>query len=273
MPITVEQLGRSQRGAFGNAARSERGYIAKGSNVMADIKAAVLAVAPSTFNSLPIDAANGVNVEETEDENLWFVTVSYSKAETAPEPPETGDSEFEFDTSGGSVHITQALATIDSGIPSGFATTPDFSGAINVSDGGVEGTDIVAPQYVWSETHYIDDGDVDGTFKANLFALTGKTNNASFKGFAAGETLFLGARGSKRGSGDWAITFSFSSSPNVTGLSIAGCTVDKDGWEYLWVLYEDMEDTTAKRLVRRPRAVYVVQVYESGDFSLLGIGT
>ena len=47
----------------------------------------------------------------------------------------------------------------------------------------------------------------------------------------------------------------------------------KGGWEYLWVLYEDQEDATAKRIVKRPIAAYVEQVRESGNFSLLGIGT
>jgi hypothetical protein len=35
----------------------------------------------------------------------------------------------------------------------------------------------------------------------------------------------------------------------------------------------EAEDATAKMLVKRPIAVYVEEVYPSGDFSLLGIGT
>ncbi len=45
-------------------------------------------------------------------------------------------------------------------------------------------------------------------------------NNASWKGFAAGECLFLGASGSKRGSDDWEITFRFAATPNKTGLTV-----------------------------------------------------
>jgi hypothetical protein len=47
--------------------------------------------------------------------------------------------------------------------------------------------------------------------------------------------------------------------------------IDKKGWEYLWVRYQDAED--ADVLVKQPAAVYVEQVYPYGDFSLLGIGT
>jgi len=49
--------------------------------------------------------------------------------------------------------------------------------------------------------------------------------------------------------------------------------IAKGGWQYLWVLYEDEEDADAKRMVKRPAAVYVEQVYREGDFGELGIGT
>lgn len=105
-----------------------------------------------------------------------------------------------------------------------------------------------------------------------LFYLTGRVNHAPFKGFAAGEVLFLGASGSQRGQEDWEVTFSFAASPNVTGLAVGQITgIAKKGWEYLWVRYEDAVD--AHTLVKQPAAAYVEQVYPYGDFALLGIGT
>jgi len=105
-----------------------------------------------------------------------------------------------------------------------------------------------------------------------LFNISGKVNNAPFKGFQAGEVLFLGPSGSTRDKDDWEITFRFAASPNVTGLTvddIAG--IDKKGWEYMWVRYADAQDQNI--LVKRPTAVYIEKVYEYGDFSGLGIGT
>ena len=91
---------------------------------------------------------------------------------------------------------------------------------------------------------------------------------------AAGECLFLGASGSKRGEEDWEITFRFAASPNRTGITVGDITgIAKKGWEYLWVRYADAEDAAAKALVKKPVAVYVEKVYEDGDFSGLGIGT
>jgi len=119
--------------------------------------------------------------------------------------------------------------------------------------------------------HSIPDADVN---KAAYFALTGKVNNASWKGFAAGEVLFLGVSGSKRGEDDWEITFRFAASPNRTNIQIGNITVaSKKGWEYLWVRYADVEDGGSNTLVKQPVAVYVEKVYEEGDFSALGIGT
>jgi len=128
------------------------------------------------------------------------------------------------------------------------------------------------PVYHFSETHYKADEDVTAEYKATLFALTGKVNSAAFKGFEAGEVLFLGASGSKRGEEDWEITYRFAASPNATNIQVGDITVtSKKGWEYLWVRYADAEDAGANALVKRPVAAYVEKVYEEGDFSALGI--
>ena len=133
--------------------------------------------------------------------------------------------------------------------------------------------DITVPVYNFTETHYVATGLVTGAYKAALFALTGKVNNATFRGFAPGEVLFQGASGSKRGPDDWEITYRFAASPNVSGLVVGSMTgISKRGWEYLWVRYEDAEDTAAKALVKQPLAVYVEQVYPYGNFAGLGIG-
>jgi hypothetical protein len=179
--------------------------------------------------------------------------------------------EHPFDTGGGTTHITQSLATVNSYAPAG-ETPPDFKGAIGVSTDSVEGTDITIPVFNFTETHYVPVALLTGAYKVVLFYLTGRVNHAPFKGFARGEVLFQGASGSQRGQEDWEITFSFAASPNATGLTVGDITdIDKKGWEYLWVRYQDAED--ADVLVKQPAAVYVEQVYLYGDFSLLGIGT
>src|SRR5262249_36297567 len=147
---------------------------------------------------------------------------------------------------------------------------PDCQGAIGVNNDSVEGTDITIPVYNFKETHYIPVAFITPAYKTILFYLTGKVNVLPFEGFAPGEVLFMGASGSQRGQEDWEITFSFAASPNVTGLSIGSISgINKKGWEYLWVRYQDAEDEDT--LVKQPSAAYVEQVYPYGDFSLLGI--
>lgn len=136
----------------------------------------------------------------------------------------------------------------------------------------VDGPTITVPVYHFAEVHYLAPEVVTDAYKATLFALTGKVNDATFRNFAQGECLFLGAAGSKRGGGDWEITYRFAASPNVSGLTIGDITgIAKKGWEYLWVRYADAEDTAAKALVKKSIAVYVEKVYELGNFTLLGI--
>ena len=153
----------------------------------------------------------------------------------------------------------------------GRTAVPFVAMPLGVTKDSVDGTDITVPVYNFTETHHIPVANVTNAYKTALFLLTGRTNNATFRGFAAGEVLFLGASGSQRGFEDWEITFRFAASPNVTGLSVGDITgIAKEGWQYLWVKYADTESDGA--IVKQPVAVYVEKVYESGDYSALGIG-
>jgi len=195
---------------------------------------------------------------------IWDGSATYERFDYTP--PEVGESSFSFDTGGGTQHITQSIATVAS-YPQG---APSFQGAIGVTHDSVEGVDITVPVYSFSETHYNSLAFVTESYKQTLFGLTGKVNNAAFKGFAAGEVLFLGASGSKRGDEDWEISYRFAASKNKTGLVVGSITgIDKKGWEYMWVRYADAEDANA--IVKKPVAVYIEKVYDLGDFTGLGI--
>ncbi|MEX0654874.1 MAG: hypothetical protein WD534_12545 [Phycisphaeraceae bacterium] len=261
MPITVEEK-------FGRMLAddsAERTYLVRGTTSDDTARSELLAASPFYVDGLKRDDAE---VEEIGDQ-LWLGVVRYAAVDSVE--PEVGESSFAFETRGGTQHITQSLSTVASYADSGV-TAPDFGGAIGVTASGVEGTDITVPVYTFSETHYFDS--VSTSYKGTLFSLTGRTNSASFKGLAAGECLFLGAAGTKRGDQPWEISFAFAGSPNVSGLSVGTITgIAKKGWEYLWVRYTEAEDTAAKMLIQKPIAAYVERVYREGNFSLLGIGT
>lgn len=189
------------------------------------VMAALEAAAPATYDiwgtgllALP---RGDVRLTERLSDTHWVGRAEYG---LVPE-----QSSYSFETGGGTQHITNSLATVNRYPP---GTAPDFQGAIGVTENGVEGVDITVPVYQFAETHFIADALVTAAYKATLCYLTGKVNSAPFKGFQAGEVLFLGASGQRRGNGDWEICFRFAASPNVTGLAVGPITgIAKGGWE------------------------------------------
>ena len=269
MSITVTEKFESRRSTTGDNPSAELGYTVRGTEDDLAARTAVESASPTTYDNLPRQA---VAVEPVGPDH-WDATVRYAPNQISS-PPQTGDSVFNFDTGGGTQHITQSKATVGIYAAPG-STAPSFQGAIGVTADSVNGVDITVPVYQFSETHYLPPEVVTESYKGTLFSLTGKVNNGSFRGFAAGELLFLGASGSRRGTGaddDWEITFRFAASPNVTGLAVGPISgINKKGWEYLWVRYADAEDTGSGTIVKRPIAAYVERVYDDGNFGGLGI--
>ena len=259
-PIIIEKFDSKQISESKDNPTAELSYMIMNTEDYATAKNLMGGTVPLKFGDLFLDDYHIVHVGN----GVWEGTARYIKWKS--------ESQYSFDTGGGTQHITQSIANVGKYSAAGFSA-PDFFGAIGVTDDRVEGTDITVPIFNFTETHYIQDILVTPAYKLALFNLTGKVNGTGFKGFAKGEVLFLGASGAKRGLEDWEITFRFAASPNVASLSLGGITgVAKEGWHYLWVRFIDDEDTTAKALIKRPVAAYVEQVYAYGDFSGLGIG-
>ena len=267
MPITVSEKHDSRQSTDGDNPQVELTYIITGTDDDLLVKSSLAAATPTLYDGL---VRQTLQIEPVGPE-LWDGVVRYGKGNDQL----SQESTFAFDTGGGTQHITQSLKTVQKYAASG--TAPDFSGAIGVTHDSVEGVDITIPVYQFSETHYLAASVVTNAYKGTLFRLTGRVNIAPFRGCAAGECLFLGASGSRRGTNiedDWEIAFKFAGSPNATGLVVGTITgVAKKGWEYMWVRYEDREDDAANVLVKKPVAVYIEKVYEDGDFSVLGIGS
>ena len=291
MAIQVGEKFNSPRLTTGRKSSAEGRWWITGTGDENAAKAALCAAAPASIGGAaevtmttptgtvllavwPFLVSSDVTVEQVAP-GIWDGIVTYStwgEQQKKKDPPATGDAIFDFDTTGGTQHITQSLKTLNK-YP---ATAPYFQGAIGVTHDNVEGVDITVPIYQFAETHIFPADAVTMEYRGKLFYLTGKVNKAPFKGCKAGECLFLGASGSLQVSGairQWEIAFKFAASPNAENLTVGPITgINKKGWEYLWVRYEDDEDDKAKVLVKRPTAAYVEKVYEEGDFSEMGIG-
>lgn len=213
-------------------------------------------------------------------DNAWQVSINYehSGADGGSSPSKRVRS---FDTGGGSQHVTQSVDASETHYPTSV-TRPQY-GAIGVDDTGVQGVDIVIPQLQWTEQYDVPSTYVTSTYIKGVAALTGTTNNAAFRTFAAGEVLFLGCTGNQTwdvdsGDGPWSLTYKFAASPNQgTGKTLPAFTIgsitgiEKNGWQYMWIRYEKAAENSTE--IQKPSDVYIDTVYRSGDFSTLGIGT
>jgi hypothetical protein len=173
-----------------------------------------------------------------------------------------------WDTTGHTTHITQAYHTDT--YPAGAG--PNIFDAINLSGDSVQGIDVVRPSLRYSETWVIPaDMAVSGSFVSAVYKLTGTVNQTTFRFFDPGEALFMGARAQWQGGEPFvAVTFDFECRPNNPVEYVNGITgVSRDGWQYLWIIYESKEDTD--RLVQMPKYCYVQDVYEKKDWTPLRI--
>ena len=166
-----------------------------------------------------------------------------------------------WDTSGNTERMYQALGTI--------STHPDdaddMEDAINANGGSVEGVDVVRPGMRYSETWIVPAAvAMDFDFLGDVNRLTGTVNNSTFRAFEAGEALFMGARCQYQGDQPYAsITFEFECRPNNPDFTVSGYvneTFNVDGWDYVWIRYQDAVNGTS--LVKRPIAAYVNRVYK-----------
>ena len=203
--------------------------------------------------------------------------------------------QLSMDSSGGTQHITQSLETISSHAvnPStGDTATPiDYGGAIGVTKDGVEGCDIFVPQSKISITLKHLWTDLPDDYLDTIEDLADHVNDAEIvltigdhtKTYDQGELLYLGATLRTTSDDLVEISYNFSRSKNATDLDIGGwkddegetvgvMTVDKKGWEYLWVRYATVTQTSGGTPIgttKRPIQVNIEQVYPYGDFTTL----
>lgn len=210
-------------------------------------------------------------------DKAWQVTASYKKTgiedDTKREPLKRSRS---FETGGATSHVTQAISE------TAFGGGPNQYKAIGVDGNSVAGVDVVTPALNWTEDYEVPSSYVTSAYIKMLATLTGTVNNAAFRSFAAGEVLFIGASGghewdAERGDGPWKLSYKFVASPNAgpnestPAITVGDITgIVKKGHEYMWVRYEDsVSDST---LLKKPKHVYVNQVYRTANFAALGIG-
>ena len=286
MPATFRELGES-RGGDGSGLEVVGHVLGTADDSTA--RSTAIAATVSTYLGLVRDV-NAPHIEpiyiDTADASkcVWLARVRYVRPDrNDPTSPTTNDStlpEFQFVGQSGQQKITHSKSTISRTAATG--TAPDHKGAIGVTpDGEIEGVDIATPTSTIRITRYVSSSictaaylaTLDGILAApvNSGSVTWTIDGQNFT-YAAGELRFDNYTATKRGGGDYQITYEFAVSRNATNISIGGVlTVSaKKGWEYLWVQYGKQPDATAKRTVLRPIAAFVEQVYNTSAYSGFG---
>lgn len=230
---------------------------------------AVLAAAPATCGDLPLDS---VEIDSRENDTTFKVNAVY-KTETSSSDDDDDDdpeSTVSFDCGGGSKRMTHSLKQTRA-----FGTK-DAGGAIgwngkSGSEMEITGVDIPTAQLRETYTRVMRLSRITTGFKRNVAGLVGKVNSGGFKGWSAGEVMFLGMSYSSpaKSSTKVTVTFNFAIQPNESGANVGGKRVNKKGFEYVWALSKTSAESGVPKA--EVEAVYVDQVCEYASFSALGL--
>ena len=230
---------------------------------------AVLAETPSTYGALPLES---VEIDSRENDTTYKVNAIYKKETETSSDDDDDDPEatVSFDCGGGSKHMTHSLKQTKA-----FGTK-DAGGAIgwngkSGSEMEITGIDIPTAQLRETYTRVMKLSRITTSFKRNVAALVGKVNSGSFKGWSAGEVMFLGMSYScpDKRSTKVSVTFNFAIQPNESGARVGGKSVSKKGFEYVWALSKTSAENGAPKA--EVEAIYVDQVCEYASFGALGL--
>lgn len=238
----------------------------------ADLRTQILQQIPTSENNIKL---SNLTIDKQINNTTWLITATYA-LDNKSFP---NQSSMSFDTSGQTVHKTYDIFLLDSGVNQNgnFVQNPDIGNdgmPIGFNGEDIEGVDIIIPTFRITEVHPIPDSVMTSSYRRKLMELTGTVNNAPFRDYEAGEVLFLGVSGSKNGTEKWLMTFNFEVSLNKRDFMVGGWNIVlKRGWEYLDVRYKKQLSDDQTRIIVTPLQVDVHKVYETKDFSELGINT
>lgn len=287
MSITVKQawagvdLSLEQGSGSNSNSTATVTYIVEGTD--SDLTACTRAYefAPDEFSEIPKKSAS---VAERLTDTAWKIEVNYgseSKSSSGDSGDESDEATMNFDCSAGTKHMTQAIEQTCVYAGSGESKdSTDEASAVPIGWNGKDGSeseaagvDVSIGELRETYTKTMSKSKVTGTsWKRKVAELVGKVNSGSFKGWSAGEVMFLGCSYSapSKGSKKVAVSFHFAIRLNESKATVAGQNVGSvKGFEYLWALTDDeVKDGERKRKVKK---IYKAVVCETDGFGGLGI--
>ena len=240
-----------------------------------DALRAVLDVAPKSLGKAPLSS---IEIDSRENDATYKVNALYEEDESISGGgssigggDDSGEPQMSFDCSGGTAHIVRSFNQQK------WKTEPNPNGMIGWNgkpgqEAEYAGVDVVTATMRESYTLQMRPSQLTTSYKRMLANLTGKVNSKSFKGWEAGEVLFLGASfsGNQSGSDRITVTFNFAIQQNESAVPISPeLAIKKRGWEYVWTITKTVDDPETKTTKVELVNAYVEQVYPYADFGKL----
>jgi hypothetical protein len=266
MTARVTELFKSREGVTALEPKKSSGeliFLVRDATSEDDATAAALGVCSATWNGMQLRAIKLEHVAH----NKWVCRATYDDQE---EELNVGEWRLSFDTTCGTVKKTVSLAQ---------RRYPDIAGraqiGVNIQDGKVQGVDWPVGQLKFTITFRQPQAVITLPYARACAALVGRTNDDDFYGFGPNELLFLGCRGQQGSKVDPSLDYDFLAGEEIGPVELGGIIVgQKKAHEFLWAAFEDAVATGGTpELVQKPKAIYVEQMAEEGDFSQLLIGT
>lgn len=233
---------------------------------------AVLDNAPQEYETLPLDS---IEIDAREKDDVYRVNAIYKQEDAGSGSSSDDDDDNEatvsFDCGGGTKHLNYSISQRKA------HGDKDAGGAIGWNgkcgdDCEISGVDIPTAQLRETYTKTMRLSSLSTSYKRNVASMVGKVNSGSFKGWSAGEVMFLGMSYSApaKRSTRVTVTFNFAIQPNESGVKIGGKNVgNKKGFEYVWAISKTTASGSTPKV--EVEGVYVDQVCEYASFSGLGL--
>lgn len=270
--MTIVELAK-QEWTIGEAGALLRVWRIFGTRDIGEVKTQILGVVDATYQGRFLDPTN-IKIKEI-GRGGWECSVPYTRYFNGVGTPE-GDppTSISFRTSGGSEKITQAPIEYTY-VPSGSTDVPDYSGGINFNGQTCEGVEIIKGILDFELEVHVPPSAMTNAYVATLKGLTGRYNNTAFRGFASGEVLYLGVQGNQDKGGTFRLSHGFKTSKNRSSFTVANGAItitSARGWDYLWIDFAKGVNSS-KLQTLKPRAAFVHEVYQPGNFALIGVGS
>ena len=217
-----------------------------------------------------------VAIGERLTDDSWKIEVHYGGNDDTNDDAliESGSGnsnlKMSFDCSTGTTHIVRSFKQTR------WKNEPNPGGMIGWNgkfgqDAEYAGVDIVTASMRESYTIQMAQSQLTTAYKRAIFNTTGKVNSNSFKGWEAGEVLFMGASFADNADGQTiAVTFNFAIQQNEKAAQVSdNLSINKRGWDYLWTLTKTVDDPATRTTKVEIINAYVEQVYPYTDFGKL----